>query len=44
LAGISDLPLVALDLIKYKPGGGEVDHEEYKAAHDQLLGQDQSLL
>ncbi len=40
LAEMTGLPLVALDLIKYKPGGGEVPHAEYKAAHDRLLQQD----
>lgn len=41
LAEMTGLPLVALDLLKYKPGGGEVPYEEYKAAHDELLHQDQ---
>lgn len=36
LAAVTGLPLVALDLIKYKPGGGEVPDEEYKTAHNQL--------
>ena len=40
LATMTGLPLVALDLIKYQPGGGEVPHAEYKAAHDQLLQQE----
>lgn len=44
LAGMTNLPLVALDLIKYKPGGGEVSYEDYKATHDQLLGQDQWII
>lgn len=44
LAEITGLPLVALDLLKYKPGGDEVLYEEYKAAHDQLLKQDQWIV
>jgi adenylate kinase family enzyme len=44
LAEITGLPLVALDLIKYKPGGGEVPYEEYKAAHNKLLQQDQWIV
>ncbi len=44
LAEITGLHLVALDLLKYKPGGGEVPHEEYKAVHDQLLQQDQWIV
>jgi adenylate kinase family enzyme len=44
LAEMTGLPLVALDLLKYKPGGDEVPYEEYKAAHDQLLLQDQWIV
>jgi adenylate kinase family enzyme len=44
LAEMTGLPMVALDLLKYKPGGGEVPYEEYKAAHDQLLQQDQWII
>lgn len=44
LAEMTGLPMVALDLVKYKPGGGEVPYEEYKAAHDQLLQQDQWII
>ncbi|HSM80884.1 MAG TPA: hypothetical protein VLS96_04320 [Nodosilinea sp.] len=40
LAHITGLPLIALDLVKYKPGGGEVPYADYKAAHDQILQQD----
>ncbi|QFZ91220.2 adenylate kinase [Synechococcus elongatus] len=38
------LPLVALDLLKYKPGGGEFSYEEYKSAHDKVLQQDQWII
>lgn len=41
LAEIIGLPMIALDRLKYKAGGGEVPYEDYKAAHDQLLQQDQ---
>lgn len=44
LAEMTGLPMVALDLLKYKPSGGEVPYEEYKAAHDQLLQQDQWII
>ena len=44
LAQMTGLPLIALDLLKYKPGGEEVPHADYKAAHDQLLLQDQWII
>ncbi len=44
LAQMTGLPLVALDLLKYKPGGDVVSNEDYKAAHDQVLQQDQWLI
>jgi adenylate kinase family enzyme len=44
LAKMTGLPMVALDLVRYKSGGGEVPYEEYKAAHDQLLQQDQWIM
>ena len=44
LADITGLPLVALDLLQYKPGGVEVPHEEYKATHDRLLQQDRWII
>lgn len=28
---------MVLDLLKYKPGGGEVPDEEYRAIHDRLI-------
>lgn len=33
----TELPLYSLDAIQYLPGGGEVPHEEYLAAHSELL-------
>jgi len=44
LAKMTGLPMVALDLLKYKPGGGEVPYEDYKAAHDRVLQQDQWII
>lgn len=44
LAELTGLPLVALDLLQYKPGGGEVLDSEYKTAHDQLLEQDRWIV
>jgi adenylate kinase family enzyme len=37
LAEITGLPLYPLDLIQFRPGGGEVPHEEYLRAHADLL-------
>ena len=37
LAEITRLPLHSLDTIKYKPGGGEVPHDEYLQFHSELL-------
>lgn len=44
LADVTGLPVVALDLLKYKPGGQEVPYAEYKVAHDQLLQQEQWII
>ncbi len=44
LAQITGLPLIALDLLQYKPGGEQVPHKDYKAAHDQILKQDQWII
>lgn len=44
LATMTDLPLVILDLVKYRAGGVEVSDEEFKAAHDRLLRQDQWVI
>ena len=41
LANITGLPWIPLDRMQYKPGGDEVSHSEFKAAHDKLLHQDQ---
>ncbi|MGJ3245559.1 MAG: adenylate kinase [Elainellaceae cyanobacterium] len=44
LADITGLPWIPLDSMQYKPGGGEVPHAEFKAAHDALLEQDQWIV
>ena len=44
LAEITGLPWVPLDSIQYQPGGSEVPHAEFKAAHDALLQQDQWIV
>jgi len=45
LAQLTGLPLVPLDRLKYKPGGSEVPHAEFKAAMaDRLLQQDQWIV
>lgn len=44
LATVTGLPLIPLDRIKYKPGGGEVSPEEYKERHDQLMQSDQWII
>jgi adenylate kinase family enzyme len=40
LAELTRLPLYPLDLVQYKPGGGEVPHEQYLRAHADLLNRD----
>ena len=40
LAERTGLPLIALDLIQYKPGGEKVSDQEYKTAHKEILQQD----
>jgi adenylate kinase family enzyme len=44
LAAITRLPLYPLDLIQFKPGGGEVPHQEYLKAHDDLLRRDEWII
>jgi adenylate kinase family enzyme len=40
LAGLTRLPLYPLDMTQFRPGGGEVPHEEYLKAHAEVLRQD----
>ena len=44
LHDMTGLPLVLLDLLKYKPGGEEVPEEQFKTAHDRLLQQDRWIV
>ena len=44
LAEMTGLPWVPLDSLQYRPGGDEVPHAEFKAAHDALLQQDQWIV
>lgn len=44
LAAITRLPLYSLDAIKYKPGGGEVPHEDYLKVHADLLRRDEWII
>jgi adenylate kinase family enzyme len=44
LAEITGLPIVALDCLQFKPGGDQVADEDYQAAHDRLLQQDQWII
>src|SRR3954470_19524229 len=40
LAELTRLPLYPVDLIQFRPGGGEVTHDEYLTAHADLLRRD----
>jgi len=40
LAEVTQLPLVPLDTLCFRPGGGEVPHDEYARAHAGLLAGD----
>lgn len=44
LSEITHLPLHSLDTIKYKPGGGEVSHDEYLQVHSELLRGDEWII
>ena len=44
LADMTGLPWVPLDSLKYRPGGGEVPHTEFKVAHEALLKQDRWIV
>ncbi|WP_198161181.1 hypothetical protein [Anabaena sp. CA = ATCC 33047] len=44
LAEITDLPLIALDQIQYKPGGEKVPDQEYKTAHAKILQQERWII
>jgi adenylate kinase family enzyme len=44
LAAITRLPLYPLDLIQFKPDGGEVPQEEYLKLHADLLRKDEWII
>lgn len=44
LAEISELPLYVLDKIKYKPGGEEVEYQDYLRVHNQILESDKWIV
>ncbi|MEM9272059.1 MAG: adenylate kinase [Cyanobacteria bacterium P01_F01_bin.143] len=44
LAELTGLPLVALDLLQYKPGGVKVSDEEYQTIHQKLLQHDEWII
>jgi len=44
LAAITGLPLHTLDMLKFKPGGGEVPHPEYLEVHARLLAGDRWIM
>ena len=44
LADLTRRPLYPLDLIQFKPGGGEVPREEYLQAHADLLRRDEWII
>lgn len=44
VAEITGLTLHALDKVKFYPGGDEVPHEKYLAAHSQILAKDEWVI
>lgn len=44
LADVTRLPLHVVDVIQYRQGVGKIPHEEYLAAHADLLRQDEWLI
>src|SRR5262245_56132795 len=44
LAELTGLPLYPVDMMQFKTGGGEVPHEEYVAAHAELLRRDEWII
>ena len=44
LAELTRLPLYPLDLIQFRPGGGEVPHDEYLKAHAELLQREEWII
>jgi adenylate kinase family enzyme len=44
VAELTGLPLYPLDTIQYRRGGGKVPHEDYLAAHAELLTRDRWII
>jgi adenylate kinase family enzyme len=44
LADITRLPLHPLDLIQFRPGGGEISRDDYLSAHAELLRRDSWII
>lgn len=44
LAALTGLPLYPLDMIQYRPGGVKVPHNDYLAAHADLLNRDEWII
>ena len=44
LAAATRLPLYVIDMIRYRPGGGEVPHDEYLRIHAELLRRDEWII
>jgi adenylate kinase family enzyme len=44
LAAITGLPLHVIDKIRFRPGGSEIPHEEYRQAHMTLLRGDEWII
>ena len=44
LAAITGLPLMVVDMMRFRPGGAAVPHEEYVRAHAQLMSGDRWII
>lgn len=44
LAALTRLPLHPLDMIQYRPGGGQVPHDDYLKTHADLLSRDEWII
>ena len=44
LAEVTGLPLYPLDLIQFKPGGGQVPHEQYLKEHSDILARERWII
>jgi len=44
LAELTGLPLHAVDMLRYRPAGGDVPEEDYLAAHSDLISRDEWII